>query len=66
MIASIATAEMKNTARHDVTAAIALAIGRDSKMPSNSPLITLPTTAPRLCSGARWAASGTSTRRILA
>ena len=36
-----------------------LDIGRDSRMPSISPPITLPTTRPREASGAKCAASGT-------
>ena len=38
-----------------------LAAGRASMMPSISPLITLPTMRPRIASGARWEAYGTST-----
>jgi hypothetical protein len=43
-----------------------LASGRESRMPSISPLITLPTTLPRACGGASDAAAGTSICTALA
>ena len=52
----IAPAEMKNTACHEAICAMKLETGRANMMPSISPLITLPTTAPRTASGARCAA----------
>ena len=36
-----------------------LETGRAIMIPTIRPLITLPTTRPRVASGARWAASGT-------
>ena len=57
---AVATAEAMNTTGQDVTCVMKLAIGRDSMMPSISPLVTVPTTRPRVASGARWAAKGSS------
>ena len=39
---------------------------RDSRMPSSSPVITLPTTLPRCASGASVAAAGTMSCAIVA
>jgi hypothetical protein len=47
--------------RQPHAAAARLATDRASMMPSSRPLVTCPTYLPRLCSGARWAASGMST-----
>lgn len=52
----ISAAEMKNTACHDSAAVTKLDTGRASMMPSINPVETLPTTRPRMASGARCAA----------
>ena len=57
--AIIITAEAINTARHEDWAAMKLETGRASMIPIISPLDTIPTTRPRIASGARCAASGT-------
>ena len=48
-----------NTARQEDCAAMKLETGRASMIPIMSPLDTMPTTRPRVASGARCAASGT-------
>src|SRR6185437_13522009 len=47
--------------RQPHAAAARLAAERASMMPSSRPPVTCPTYRPRLCGGARWAASGMST-----
>ena len=59
--AAITTAEITNTACHDSRSVMKLAAGRASMMPRLRPLITLPTTRPRIGAGARWVAYGTRT-----
>ena len=54
-------ADRANTACQPSRSSSRLETGRDSMMPSISPLMTLPTTRPRLASGARCAAYGTRT-----
>ena len=57
--ATIIAAEAMKTARQEIRAAMKLATGRASMIPIMSPLDTIPTTRPRVASGARCAASGT-------
>jgi hypothetical protein len=57
--ATIRAAETPNTVRQEVCEAMKLATGRATMMPIIRPLITAPTTRPRMASGARCAASGT-------
>ncbi len=52
-------AEVANTKRQELSEARKLEAGRASMIPIISPLITEPTTRPRVASGARCAASGT-------
>ena len=52
-------AEAANTARQEVCEATKLETGRAAMIPIIRPLITEPTTRPRVASGARCAASGT-------
>ncbi|AMM23689.1 hypothetical protein AX767_04505 [Variovorax sp. PAMC 28711] len=55
------SAEIQNTARQPRPAATRLENGRASMIPPTSPAMMLPTTLPRVASGARWDAKGTST-----
>ena len=55
------SAAKKYTAFQEAISAITLATGRASMMPSISPLITLPTTLPRMPSCAMCAAYSTNT-----
>ncbi|MNK89990.1 hypothetical protein D3C87_1100200 [compost metagenome] len=58
----MATAETaKMVCQPPVRPAIRLDTGRANMIPISSPLVTLPTTRPRIWSGARCAANGTST-----
>jgi len=59
--ATIASDDSANTLRQPSAAAIRLDTGRASMMPASSPAITLPTTLPRIASGARCDANGTIT-----
>ena len=52
-------AATKNMARQPQCSATKPLTTRDNKMPSSSPVITVPTTLPRCASGARVAAAGT-------